>query len=147
MQAYIFIEQKCRQVVEKGQNHFMKVFLLLVVVVVFAYCINPIQGNLEAPLVEWCGRRRRSALRIGLVRWHPTPPPGAQCGFRTDALPTELRSVMIWRFFFSFVLLLFFPCVPTKLTNILLFFRSYPQLKYEISIWQYNLTVLEFLQA
>ena len=61
------------------------------------YCINSIQGNSESPLVEWCDRRRRSAFRIGLVRWDPTPPPGAQCGFRTllesGALPTELSGV------------------------------------------------------
>ena len=51
----------------------------------FDYCINPIQGNLESPLMR-CSRRRRSALRIGLVSWDPSPPPGAQCGFRTPDL-------------------------------------------------------------
>ena len=59
----------------------------------FAYCINPIQGNLESPLVERCARRWCSAIWIRLVRWDPTPPPGAQCVYRTlesGALLTEL---------------------------------------------------------
>ena len=61
-----------------------------------AYCINLIQGDLQSPLDERHGRHRHSALCIGMVRWDPTPPPGARREFRIPdplgchALPTKL---------------------------------------------------------
>ena len=61
-----------------------------------AYCINPIQGDLESPLDERHGRHRHSALCIGLVRQDPIPPPGAPREFQipdalgSHALPTKL---------------------------------------------------------
>ena len=58
-----------------------KLLQTLVLINVIANCIHPIQGNFESALDEWC-----SALRKELVRWDPTPPPGAQRGFRTPDL-------------------------------------------------------------
>ena len=62
----------------------------------FAYFINPIQGNLESPHDEQCGRRQRSALQIGLVGWDSSPD---SLLLVSDALPTELSSVpcMLWQ--------------------------------------------------
>ena len=72
--------------------YIYNIYIYIYIFFCLPYCISPIQGNLESPLIEWCVRRRRSALRIGLVRWDPVP----SAGFEPRTSTSKVRRSTDW---------------------------------------------------